>query len=114
MLVRVRRWDSSEWAPGWIKREAGGDALLVDGGVPLVLNDGYCGEDGVAEGGFDETDEGQVSSSRKCRLVKERVKEEPTRGKARPYRRYAFAASSTIGEPRLDAVPSWMMPSLST
>ena len=51
--------------------EAGGDALLVDGGVLLVLNDGYRSGDRFAGGKFDETDEDQVSSSRECRLVQE-------------------------------------------
>lgn len=38
--------------------DAGSDAPLVNEGVPLVLNDGYGGEDGIAGGGFDEADEG--------------------------------------------------------
>ena len=38
--------------------DAGGGAPLVDGGVPLILDEGYGGEDWVTGGGFDETDEG--------------------------------------------------------
>jgi hypothetical protein len=37
--------------------DAGGNAPLVDGGVALVLDDRYGGEDGVAGGGLDEADE---------------------------------------------------------
>ncbi|KAH8987321.1 hypothetical protein EDB92DRAFT_2105045 [Lactarius akahatsu] len=38
--------------------DAGGDSPLVDGGVSLVLDEGYGGEDGVAGGGLDEAKEG--------------------------------------------------------
>jgi hypothetical protein len=38
--------------------DAGGDTPFVDGGAPLILDNRYGGEDGVAWGGFDETYEG--------------------------------------------------------
>ena len=60
MPVRVSRWGSSELARGWTKRVMRAvtrDGPLVDGGVSLVLDEGYGGEDGVAGGGFDQTKE---------------------------------------------------------
>ena len=47
MLVTVR-WGSSEWVRGRSEKASDGDALFVDRGVPLVLVEGYGGEDGVA------------------------------------------------------------------
>jgi len=62
--------DAGESEVGFISVGAdeagGGDTPLIDGGVSLVPDERYGDEDGVTEGGFDETKEGvgQVSSYR--------------------------------------------------
>lgn len=59
MSVRVRRGFVRVGAGTDNASEMGGNAPLFEEGVSLVLGVGYGGEDGIAGGIFDETDEGR-------------------------------------------------------